>query len=49
MEVLRGYMFKQKIIKNQFEKFLKEYGIKKFLPTKVFHCPLSYGIVIEHE
>lgn len=35
-------------IKEAFDQMIKKMKLKQFMPSKVFHCPFSYGIVIEH-
>jgi ribonuclease Z len=42
------HSFQQPYLKESFDAFMAKMKIKKFKPTKVFHCPFSYGIVIEH-
>ncbi len=46
MITIHGY--RQDAIKEMFEEMLKKMKLKQFMPSKVLHCPFSYGIVIEH-
>jgi ribonuclease BN (tRNA processing enzyme) len=47
-DIINEHGYRQDVVKEMFGELLAKMKLKKFMPSKVFHCPFSYGVVIEH-